>query len=231
MGLGCATAGSLGSRVAPSVTPRCLSGHHPPPGRSPGTGDAPEAPPWAAGDPWGSRVPCSLTWPTFSSSSDTATCFFRWGLSFQYMTSAALRTARSRSVSEDSCFTSCSFSEVMPEGRAHQGPPRPPEPGSARGAWKGLTGGASQAPLVARQKRTSVRKDTGPVPVGAHHTQQPLWVGAGPPVLPLAPQTPGPRPDGLPHGLWAPLALPPPWGRTDLLGQRRAWPAQEGGGG
>ena len=64
-------------------------------------------------------LPCSLTCPTFSSSSDTATCFFFLGLSFQYMTRAALRTALSRSVSEDSCFTSASFSEVMPERQRH----------------------------------------------------------------------------------------------------------------
>lgn len=90
------------------------------------------------------HVPCSLTCPTFSSSSDTATCFFFLGLSFQYMTRAALRTARSRSVSEDSCFTSCSFSEVMPGGQEAA------EPSSQISALpevlgKGLPGAALQA--------------------------------------------------------------------------------------
>lgn len=59
--------------------------------------------------------PSSSTCPTFSSSSETASCFFFFGFNFQYMTKAAFRTALSRSVSDVNFFTSSSFSEVMPQ--------------------------------------------------------------------------------------------------------------------
>lgn len=59
--------------------------------------------------------PSLSTCPTFSSSSETANCFFFFGFNFQYMTKAAFLTALSKSVSDDNFFTSCSFSEVMPQ--------------------------------------------------------------------------------------------------------------------
>lgn len=59
--------------------------------------------------------PSLSTCPTFSSSSETANCFFFFGFNFQYMTMAAFRTALSKSVSDDNFFTSSSFSEVMPQ--------------------------------------------------------------------------------------------------------------------
>lgn len=58
-----------------------------------------------------------LTWLTFSSISDMATFFFLSGLSFQYMVMAALLTACSNLLSEDSFLTSCVFSGVMPASR------------------------------------------------------------------------------------------------------------------
>lgn len=140
------------------------------PPRTPG----PQCPWGRPGAPKG-HAPCSLTWPTFSSSSCTATCFFFLGLSFQYMTRAALRTARSSSVSEQSCLTSCSFSEVMPEEQGLSGA-SPHPPGGRSGTanpgrlWEGThVRGFTGTFRSSGQKRASDLKGRlAKVPAGTH---------------------------------------------------------------